>query len=63
MQNVSSESIDGDRISSLDGRAVAQSGTMSTVRARYYLRRHVCVGRGAARRRERQVLVSRDGSL
>lgn len=52
MQNVSSESIDGDRISSLDGRAVAQSGTMSTVRARYYLRRHVCVGRGAARRRE-----------
>lgn len=50
MQNVNNERIDGDRISSLDGRAVARTGTMSTVRARYYLRRHVCVGRGMAAR-------------
>lgn len=50
MQNVSNERIECDRISSLDRRAVAQSGTMSTVRARYYLRRHVCVGRGTAAR-------------
>lgn len=38
----------GNRISVVNGRAVRRSGTMSTVRAHYYLRRHVCTGRGAA---------------